>query len=142
VKGGRGLRCGDGRHQAQAPTDPDLSFLYGVILTDDVDPASREPSRISACSARPDRPLADGIGVTARMALDVLSGRIPLRRSGASSATATAFWARRSSGSTIAAATAVRVRVEGRSFHTGSARFVVEAADPLGSGSSCTIGDA
>jgi proline racemase len=118
------------------PRDPDLSFLYGVILTDDADPASNEPSR-NLClfgGGQIDRS-PTGSGVTARMALDVLGGRIPLgRERRIVGPTGEGFAGTAIERVDFCGRDAVRVRVEGRSFYTGSARFVVEDGDPLGDG--------
>ena len=64
---------GEVRH----PTEPDLSFLYGVILTDDTPPASPRASRHFCVfgEGQIDRS-ATGSGVTARMAVDAARGLI------------------------------------------------------------------
>lgn len=111
------------------PDEPDLSFLYGVILTDD---AKGEEDTRNLClfgEGQIDRS-PTGSGVTARMALDLARGHITQMRS------------RRFLGPTCEAFTAsawrdgaaTRARVEGRSFHSARARFEIEADDPLGEG--------
>ena len=117
-------------HSAQ----PDLGFLYGTILTDDATGA--EPSRNLCIFAEGqiDRS-PTGSGVTARLALDWAYGRGALGQArefrGISGAPFT--------GEIVAAEgegleACVTVRVSGAAYHTGTARFVVEAGDPLGTG--------
>ena len=116
------------------PTDPDLSFLYGVILTDD---AAGDAPSANLClfgEAQIDRS-PTGSGVTARMALDVLSNRLELGQSrrifGPTGDGFTGTATRRTS---FHGKDAVHVRVEGRSFYSGMAQFIVEANDPLREG--------
>lgn len=111
------------------PDEPDLSFLYGVILADDAAPPAPTRNLCLFGEGQIDRS-PTGSGVTARMALDLFAGRIGegvARRFAGPTGDAFTATARRE-GETA------RVRVEGRSFHAGTARLVVEADDPLGAG--------
>ena len=118
------------------PVDADLSFLYGVILTDDVAPSSPEPSR-NLClfgGGQIDRS-PTGSGVTARMTLDVLGGALQLRSTRRFlGPTGDGFAGTAVGREDFHGHPAVRVRVAGRSFYSGTARFIVEADDPLGEG--------
>lgn len=113
------------------PGEPDLSFLYGVILTDDAPPPQDTRNLCLFGEGQIDRS-PTGSGVTARMALDLVAGRLGegVRRRVAGPTGEAFVGAARFDGE-IAGRPAMRVRVEGRSFHAGSARFVVEADDPL-----------
>ena len=65
------------RGEVRHPTEPDLSFLYSAILTDDTPPGSPEPTR-NLCvfgDGQIDRS-PTGSGVTARMAVDAARGLI------------------------------------------------------------------
>jgi trans-L-3-hydroxyproline dehydratase len=118
------------------PDEPDLGFLYGTILTDDAPPASGEAS-YNLCifaEGQIDRS-PTGSGVTARMALDFARGRV-------GPGTVREFRGISGQGFTGELAEAqgrgldasVTVRVAGRAHYAGEARFIVEAADPLGVG--------
>lgn len=116
------------------PTDDDLSFLYGVILIDDA--AADAPSR-NLClfgEAQIDRS-PTGSGVTARMALDVLQQRIGLRQSRRFyGPTGGGFDAEALEMVTFHEKPAVRIKVEGHAYYTGSAQYILEADDPLRDG--------
>ena len=116
------------------PGDDDLSFLYGVILVDDA--SGDAPSR-NLClfgEAQIDRS-PTGSGVTARMALDVLQQRIPLGQSRRFyGPTGDGFDALGTRLTTFHGKPAVHIRVEGRSFYTGTAKYIVEREDPLREG--------
>lgn len=116
------------------PIEPDLSFLYGVILTDDAEIPETTRNLCLFGEGQIDRS-PTGSGVTARMALDLLSGRIaaatPRRFVGP---TGGAFDATARRVADVGGRPAARVRVEGRSFYAGSARFVLEPDDPLREG--------
>ncbi len=120
----------------QHPTEPDLGFLYGTILTDDAIPGSAEPS-YNLCifaESQIDRS-PTGSGATARMALDYARGRIGVgvRREfrGVSGAGFTAEIVE-AKGEGLAAQ--VRVRVGGASSFIGEATFTVEPEDLLPEG--------
>ena len=116
------------------PGDEDLSFLYGVILVDDA--PGDAPSR-NLClfgEAQIDRS-PTGSGVTARMALDVLQKRMALGQSRRFyGPTGDGFDAVGVKLTTFHAKPAVHIRVEGRSFYTGTAKYIVETDDPLREG--------
>ena len=118
----------------QHPTDPDLSFLYGVILTDDAE--ADAPSR-NLClfgEKQIDRS-PTGSGVTARMALDVLSGRVQIGTPRViSGPTGDGFTGTATRRADFHGREAVHVRVEGRSFYSGTADFILEDEDPLKNG--------
>lgn len=116
------------------PSEPDLSFLYGVILTDDAPPPRDSRNLCLFGDGQIDRS-PTGSGVTARMALDLVAGRLgeSVTRRFEGPTGEAFFGTARRDGETGGRA-AVRVRVEGRSFHAGSARLVVERDDPLGPG--------
>ena len=112
------------------PTEPDLGFLYGTILTDDAAPPEDSWNLCVFADGQVDRS-PTGSGVTARMALDHADGRIGVGDQ------------RRFRGPTgigfdavILATTpaGVTVRVGGRSSVIGHARFVIEDDDPLAHG--------
>jgi proline racemase len=115
------------------PAEPELSFLYGTIITDE---AVSGPSWNLCVFAEGqiDRS-PTGSGVTARMALDWVRGRIAPGESrefrGVSGGGFT--------GEIVATEGygingRVTVRVGGYAYRTGTARFVVEDTDPLGTG--------
>ena len=116
------------------PGDDDLSFLYGVILVDDA--SGDAPSR-NLClfgEAQIDRS-PTGSGVTARMALDVLQQRISLGQSRRFyGPTGDGFDASGTRLTSFHGKPAVHIRVEGRSFYTGTAKYIVERDDPLREG--------
>jgi proline racemase len=125
------------RAQRPAPVHPledDLSFLYGVILTDGT-PAPQDTRNLCLFGQGQIDRSPTGSGVTARMALDLLAGRVgegvSRRFAGATGETFTGT-ARRDGA--VAGRPAVRVRVEGRGFHAGEARLIVEPDDPLREG--------
>lgn len=116
------------------PVEPDLSFLYGVILTDDAPIPEMTRNLCLFGEGQIDRS-PTGSGVTARMALDLLSGRIEAgvgRRFVGPTGGAFEAIARRVE--PFHGRAAVRVRVEGQAFYSGTARFVLEADDPLREG--------
>ena len=129
------FRAARAQHPAPThPSEPDLSFLYGVILTDDAAPPADTRNLCLFGEGQIDRS-PTGSGVTARMALDLLAGRIGegvARRFAGPTGDAFLGSARRDG--VFAGRAAVRVRVEGRAFHAGAARLVVEPDDPLGPG--------
>lgn len=122
---------------AYSPVHPeaeDLSFLYGVILTDAAGPLATTRNLCLFGEGQIDRS-PTGSGVTARMALDLLSGRIP---EGASrrftGPTGGPFEATARRIADFHGREAVRVRVSGQAYYSGRSRFVMEPADPLRDG--------
>ena len=116
------------------PLENDLSFLYGVILTDDAAPPADTRNLCLFGEGQIDRS-PTGSGVTARMALDLLGQRIGegvSRRFAGATGEAFTGTARRDGA--VAGRMAARVRVEGRGFYSGEARLIVEPDDPLREG--------
>ena len=118
------------------PVAPDLAFLYGTILTDDLEPSSPHPS-VNLCvfaEGQVDRS-PTGSGVTARLALDHTRGRLPLgaRRSfrGLTGGPFSGELVREARAGDRAA---VIARVGGRAYHCGRSSFLIEEDDPLRDG--------
>lgn len=116
------------------PSEPDLGFLYGTILTDGA-PAPQESWNLCVFAERQIDRSPTGSGVTARMALDHARGLVgqgvPRVFRGISGEPFTGRVSRPAEGGPKGA---VRVEVGGRSFHAGRGTFVIEAGDPLGLG--------
>lgn len=112
------------------PSEPDLGFLYGTILTDDAPPPEPTHNLCVFADRQIDRS-PTGSGVTARMARDHARGLIEVgtaRRF--HGLTAIPF-----EGSIVEAGGAgVVVRVAGSASFTGEASFVIDPADPLAYG--------
>ena len=118
------------------PTEPDLGFLYGTILTDDVAPGQ---DRVSAnlCvfgDGQIDRS-PTGSGVTARLALAHARGEITagtrMRFAGATGHCFTGEVVGTGRGGGL---DTVTVRVGGQSHYSGESVFRLEAGDALGAG--------
>ncbi len=115
------------------PGEPDLSFLYGTILTDDVELGRDVAPSYNLCifaEGQIDRS-PTGSGVTARLALAAAKGEMQVGQS---------CEIRGVSGQgfigTLASSDGVtsRVRVSGRSFYTGRTEFIAEPGDPFAAG--------
>jgi len=123
-----------GRHAltVRHPAEPDLGFLYGTILTDDVPPDSDAPT-FNLCvfgGGQVDRS-PTGSGATARMALDHARGLIgPGRTRRFVGLSGVGFDAEIVH---VEEAGAV-VRVAGESHPAGEATLVCETGDPLADG--------
>jgi trans-L-3-hydroxyproline dehydratase len=116
------------------PQEPDLSFLYGTILTDDAAGAAPTHNLCVFADRQVDRS-PTGSGVTARLARDRARGLIGegvLRRFFGPSGLP--FDGRVLGPAVAAIPGAVRVEVSGTSSFTGTARFSMEPDDPLGHG--------
>jgi trans-L-3-hydroxyproline dehydratase len=118
------------------PGEPDLAFLYGIILTDGHDGSGGRASANICVFAdgQVDRS-PTGSGVTARMAVMHRRRAVAIgemRRF--SSVTGAEFEAKVLEETTAGPHPAVVVEVGGRAFYTGEASFSVEADDPLGEG--------
>jgi trans-L-3-hydroxyproline dehydratase len=117
------------------PTEADLSFLYGTILTDDRLPRSGQVLRnlCEFAGGQVDRS-PTGSGVTARMALYFRRGMIGLGQSarfaGITGDSFSASVVQQIGGSPPS----VKVHVSGRAYFTGSAQFTIEPDDPLKGG--------
>ena len=124
------------RGAVRHPTEPALSFLYSVLLTDDTPPGSSQPTR-NLCvfgDGQIDRS-ATGSGVTARMAVDAARGLIaPGGRRSFAGATGVPFHAELLAEEPIGPHRAWRVRVSGNASYSGTAEWVAEDTDALRDG--------
>jgi proline racemase len=118
------------------PADPDLAFLYGIILTDGADEYSPR-STLNICvfaDGQVDRS-PTGSGVTARLALMHRRGQVGLGQSRAfRSVTGAEFVGRVVATVAVGPHPAVVVEVAGEAFYIGEAAFAREPEDPLGAG--------
>ena len=116
------------------PTEPDLGFLYGTIVTDEAGP-SEDSFNLCVFAERQIDRSPTGSGVTARMALDHAKGLIPIGRSrNIRSITGGTFTGKVIGPVDFPAVGAVTVEVGGRGHLAGEGSFVIEADDPLGHG--------
>ena len=124
------------RGQVRHLTEPDLSFLYGVILTDDMPTASPRPGRHFCVfgEGQIDRS-ATGSGVTARMAVDAARGLIaPGATRAFAGASGVPFHAELLDEEQAGQHRAWRVRVAGTAAFSGTATWIVEDTDALRDG--------
>ncbi len=137
------MRAIRARGEVRHPTEPDLSFLYSVLLTDDTPPGSPHPTR-NLCvfgDGQIDRS-ATGSGVTARMAVDAARGLIsPGARRSFAGATGVPFRAELLGAEPLGRHRAWRVRVSGTASYSGSATWIVEETDALRDGFAIEEGD-
>ncbi len=116
------------------PSEPDLAFLYGTILTCDAAPQDRVSHNLCVFAEGQVDRSPTGSGVTARMALDHAKGLVKsgFRREfrGLSGDPFSGEIVEETAG----AQSAVIVRVGGRAYYTGTASFVAEPDDPLRDG--------
>jgi trans-L-3-hydroxyproline dehydratase len=116
------------------PTEPDLGFLYGTIVTDEAGP-DQDSFNLCVFAERQIDRSPTGSGVTARMALDHAKGLIPIGQSRRiRSITGGTFTGQVIGPVDFPAAGAVTVEVGGRGHLAGEGSFVIEADDPLGHG--------
>lgn len=116
------------------PTEPDLGFLYGTIVTDEAAPGETSFNLCVFAERQIDRS-PTGSGVTARMALDHAKGVIPQGRERLfRSITGGTFSGRVLGQADYPASGAVTVAVSGTSHFSGESRFVIEPGDDLGYG--------
>jgi proline racemase len=124
------------RGEVRHPTEPDLSFLYGAILTDDTPAGSPDPTR-NLCvfgEGQIDRS-ATGSGVTARMAVDAARGLIaPGAHHAFAGASGVPFHGELLAEERLGQHRAWRVRVSGTASFSGTATWIVEQGDGLGDG--------
>lgn len=118
------------------PSEPDLGFLYGIILTDEADPrhAAGSANICVFADGQIDRS-PTGSGITARLALLHRRGQVgtgELCRF--VSLTGAVFTGRVIDTTREGPHQAVLVEVGGRAHYTGEAMFLVEPDDPLGEG--------
>lgn len=116
------------------PSEPDLGFLYGTIVTDETAPGEDSFNLCIFAQRQIDRS-PTGSGVTARMALDHAKGLVEAGQTRRfRSITGGTFTGRVVGPVAGAADGAVTVTVGGTSHFSGEGTFVVEADDPLGHG--------
>jgi proline racemase len=124
------------RGQVRHPTEPELSFLYSAILTDDTPPDSPQPTR-NLCvfgEGQIDRS-PTGSGVTARMAVDAARGLIaPGHRRGFAGATGVTFHGELLGEELLGLHRAWRVRVSGTASYSGTAVWSIDTDDALRDG--------
>ncbi|MDR6874452.1 trans-L-3-hydroxyproline dehydratase [Bosea sp. BE125] len=116
------------------PTEPDLGFLYGTIVTDE---AGSDETSFNLCvfAERQIDRSPTGSGVTARMALDHAKGLIGTGRTRLfRSITGGTFSGRVLGHADYPAPGAVTVAVGGTGYFAGEGVFTIEADDPLGWG--------
>lgn len=118
------------------PEDADLAFLYGTIFTDGSDTAADAPTR-NACvfAGRQVDRSPTGSGVAARLALQWTRGDIPLGQPRQfESLTGARFTGTAVEETRAGPYRAIIAEISGTAHYTGSARFTLEAEDPLGEG--------
>jgi len=116
------------------PTEPDLGFLYGTILTDDTPPGEVSCNLCVFGDGQIDRS-PTGSGVTARLAVEATRGLVRAGESRQfSGPTGVPFTGAVIAAERVAGLPAFRVRVEGTAFYSGEATFVVEEGDALRDG--------
>lgn len=116
------------------PTEPDLGFLYGTIVTDEAGPREDSFNLCVFAERQIDRS-PTGSGVTARMALDHAKGRIRVGQSRRIHSITGGTFTGSVVGPVVSPAVgAVTVEVGGRAHLAGEGNFVIEADDPLGHG--------
>jgi len=121
------------------PVDDDLSFLYGTILTCDDDEWRSDAPPAVNCTIFADEEIdrsPTGSGVTARVALQVAKGQVPLKKKRTFEAAGT--WSR-FTGVAVEKLdyhghSAVTVEVEGHSFYSGISTFTYESDDSFKDG--------
>jgi trans-L-3-hydroxyproline dehydratase len=118
------------------PDDSDLAFLYGTILTDGRDAYSEELTQNMCVFAEREVDRSPtGSGVSARIAVQVARGQIAVGQTRRfESVTGAIFTASAVSKEKSGRFDAVRVKVGGRAYYTGSSRFTAEPGDVLGAG--------
>ena len=122
------------------PTEPDLAFLYGAILTDGGDGADRPSRNVCIFAGRQVDRSPTGSGVSARMALQVVRRQAKLgERRQFESCTGALFTgcALREAGP-VASRKAVIVEVGGLAHFIGEGRFRFDPDDPLREGFALT----
>ncbi len=116
------------------PTEPDLGFLYGTIVTDEAGPREDSFNLCIFAEAQIDRS-PTGSGVTARMALDHAKGLVAAGQTRRfRSITGGTFTGRVLEEVEGPVPGAVTVAVGGAGYFAGEGTFVIEADDPLGHG--------
>jgi trans-L-3-hydroxyproline dehydratase len=118
------------------PTEPDLSFLYGTILTDAGDGAARPSRNVCIFAGRQIDRSPTGSGVSARMALQVARRQVGLgEQRRFESCTASVFTGKAlREGAPAGPRRTVVVEVGGIAHYTGESRFRFDTDDPLKQG--------
>lgn len=121
------------------PTEPDLAFLYGTILTDDVPlgaPDGRQSANLCIFAEGQIDRSPTGSGVTARIALAAAKGDMAIGQScaisGISGDAFTGTLARLRHDSALGPVS--RVKVSGRAFYSARSSFICEDSDPFAHG--------
>ncbi|PZN97041.1 MAG: proline racemase [Hyphomicrobiales bacterium] len=113
------------------PSEPDLGFLYGTIVTDEAGPDEDSFNLCIFADRQIDRS-PTGSGVTARMALDHAKGLVAVGQTrNVRSITGGTFTGRVLGDAVGPAPGAVTVAVGGTGYFAGEGTFVIEADDPL-----------
>ena len=116
------------------PTEPDLGFLYGTIVTDEAGPQETSFNLCVFAERQIDRS-PTGSGVTARMALDHAKGVLaPDQTRLFRSVTGGTFSGRVIGPAHFPADGAVTVAVGGTGYFAGEGTFAIDPDDPLGLG--------
>jgi proline racemase len=116
------------------PTEPDLGFLYGTIVTDEAGPQETSFNLCVFAERQIDRS-PTGSGVTARMALDHAKGLVATDQTRHfRSITGGSFSGRVIGPTLFPAEGAVTVAVGGTGYFAGEGTFTLESDDPLGLG--------
>lgn len=114
------------------PTEPDLEFLYGTIVTDGRDGSTEPSQNVCVFADRQVDRSPTGSGVTARMAVLHARGEVAVGEARRfSSLTDAVFSGEIVAETQIGEFDAVRVRISGEAFYTGRATFHKEDADPV-----------
>ena len=117
------------------PEEPDLSFLYGTILTDGGDGRDVPSRNICVFADRQVDRSPTGSGVTARVAIACARRDLGIGDEARfESVTGAVFRGRAAAPAKVGDIDAVSVAVSGRAHYTGTARFTVEPDDPLAGG--------
>src|SRR3546814_921968 len=118
------------------PEDADLAFLYGTIFTDGSDACVEAATRnVCVFAGRQVDRSPTGSGVAARLALQWTRGEIALGQPRQfESLTGTRFTGTVVEETRAGPYRAVVAEISGTAHYTGSARFTLEADDPLGAG--------
>ncbi|HEY6334393.1 MAG TPA: proline racemase family protein [Alphaproteobacteria bacterium] len=118
------------------PSDPDLAFLYGTILTDGRDAHEEAPTaNVCVFAEREVDRSPTGSGVTARIAVQAARGQIGLGQMRKfESVTGAIFTGKAVRATKAGRHDAVIVEVGGRAHYTGASHYTVEPDDLLGGG--------
>jgi proline racemase len=123
------------QHAVRHPTEHDLGFLYGTILTDDVESQDRISRNLCVFGEGQIDRSPTGSGVTARLAVDAARGLVqPGQQRHFAGPTGVPFTGAVIAEELLGGRRAFRVRVSGSAFYSGSATFTVEPDDTLQDG--------